>query len=1851
MAGEFAGNTKKFSFLQNSLSSYPPARAKSLLFLLSIAWLFFLAPKARAQTFGCTPSLANDIVCENSKPGTPESVWAIPSQMAGDAADPSIQGFATDISVNHGATVFFKIKTDAAAYHLDIYRLGYYQGNGARLIATVLPSVPLPQSQPACLTDPATLLYDCGNWSVSASWDVPANATSGIYFARLQREDTGGANYIVFIVRADEKHSDVLYQTSDETWQAYNPYGGHSLYGADGPAGWDITQRAYKVSYNRPFNTALLSRPSWLFSAEYPMVRWLERNGYDVSYSTHVDGARSPALILNHKLYMSAGHDEYWSGDLRNAVAAARDAGVHLAFFSGNEVFWKTRWEPSMDGSATPYRTLVCYKETIADAQIDPLAPSTWTGTWRDPRFSPPADGGRPENSLTGTLFAVNGPAADNDGLQIQVPAEDGKMRFWRNTSVANLAPGQVASLGRGTLGYEWDIDADNGSRPPGLFHLSSTPQTLTSSLLLDYGKTYGAGDAVHHMTLYRASSGALVFSAGSVQWSWGLDSDHDNPFQGDFDSPPANPDMQQAAVNLLADMGIQPATLQPGLLAASKSTDITPPSSQITSPLSGAVFSQNSTVTITGTAADSGGGVVAGVEVSFDNGRTWHPANGRASWTYTFTATQLGATTFLSRAVDDSGNLESPSAGVSATIAGPYSLSGTISPAAAGSGATISVTGPFSVSATADSSSNFTVIGLDNGDFTVTPSKPGYQFNPASVLVTVNGSSLSGLNFTATPLSSPAHSITGSVTPLPLGAGVLITLTGAATATTETDSNGNFFFTDLPDGSYTLSPSKNMVLFSPPQLSVTIAGADSAASFTAASTRQTIFTTQTPRKLGNTDGPATNYELGTAFQSDIPGRITAIRFWKDANETGTHIGTIWSASGQVLSWVVFAGETASGWQEQPLPDPVSIDANTTYVVSVNTGNTYYVATNFELFHPVVNQDLSSAAGNNGLFGPVGSLPTNSYKYTNYYRDVVFVSSAVSVLQSLTLNSNAVLGGNSVTATVTLSNPAPSGGATVTLTSNSPSALVPASVTVPAGATSATFTVNTSPVSQATPVLISGIYHELHMAILVVNQPAVSGLTLNPNSVTGGTPVTATVALTGSAPAGGAAISLSSDNPAATVPASVTVPAGAVSAVFAIQTSPVSGAASAVISASYNGTQFAPLAINPPALSSLVLSPSTVVGGNPSTGIVTLTGPAPAGGVAVAIASDSPAAIVPPTVTVAEGSLAASFAIGTYPATSPALAHLSATYSGTQSATLQIQIASIASISLDSTSIPGGNSSAGTIALTGPAPAGGALVTLSAPTPVVSGIVGVFAPSGLPQPNVLDWSAVGPAYSPVDSGAAIAIPGQPGVTAAISTATGLPMAILTNCAFGGDCSWYGNFADGASVLWVNGTYFSETGWWQPNAPLTIRFSSPQRGLGFQIMGDEFGAFTASLCAYNAADTLLGCVPFTGTGNGAADNSARFAGLYDEAPEITRVTVDGGGLLYPHDFAISSLYVTSAPRQLVPASVLVPAGASSANFAVSTGPVSAVTNVSITANYNGSQSAALTINPPALASIQLSSSEVIGGASLTATAVLTGQAPQGGVTVALSADQPVVGGIQTVSDPAALSKDGNLVWTDFGAPFASIDSGTSLPVNGISGLQMKIETRNGLSPMVLTACPAPADCGWSGNFIPNAPLLWVGGSYASDGSWKGNGPLTLTFSTPVRGVGFNVMADEAGPFSGTICAYDSSGMPLGCSPFAGIGAPFAGGTNGFAPLAGIYDDVPEIAKVVVDAGGALYAHDFAIGQVVVSQNRRTVPASVTIQPGASSANFTVNTNDVDAPASATITGTYGQTRQATVIIQP
>ena len=818
----------------------------------------------------------------------------------------------------------------------------------------------------------------------------------------------------------------MLFQTSDTTWQAYNSYGGNSLYVGQ-PAG-----RAYKVSYNRPFNTRDLTPEDWVFNGEYPMVRWLEANGYDVSYFTGVDSDRLGAEILEHKVFLSVGHDEYWSGNQRTNVEAARDAGISLAFFSGNEIFWKTRWENSIDSSNTPYRTLVSYKETHANEKIDPL-PDVWTGTWRDPRFSPPADGGRPENALSGTIFKVN-----NGTFAITVPEADGKMRFWRNTSVASLQPGQTATLSDFTLGYEWDEEPENGFRPAGLIRLSTT-NVNNAEILLDYGSTYGVGTATHNLTMYRNPSGALVFGAGTIQWSWGLDGNHDR-----LSSTP-DQRMQQATVNLFADMGVQPGTLQGGLLAAQQSTDTTAPVSTIGSPTNGASVQTGTAVLISGTASDVGGRV-GGVEVSVDAGLTWHRANGRASWSYSWTPSVLGQVNIISRAIDDSGNIEVASSQVIVNVTDtPDTQPPTVAVTEPLNGATVVST----VAVSADASDNYGVQGvqflLDGANLGAEDIVPPYTINwnttnslNGSHVIEARARDAAGNTALSSPITVNVNNPSDTTPPTVLAVSPTSGAIDVAVNTTltvqfseaidPTTISSNTF--ELRDGannlisaavSYdtatqtaTLVPAtslSNATLYSAtvkggstdPRVKDLTGNAlanDYIWSFTTvagsgANCPCTIWASSATPSVASENDPSA-IEVGVKFRADSDGFISGIRFYKGANNTGTHIGNLWTSNGILLATATFTNEAASGWQQVNFASPVQISANITYIASYHTDVGYYALdNNYFATSGVDNAPLHALAdgvdGGNGVYSyGTSAFPTSSYNASNYWVDVVY---------------------------------------------------------------------------------------------------------------------------------------------------------------------------------------------------------------------------------------------------------------------------------------------------------------------------------------------------------------------------------------------------------------------------------------------------------------------------------------------------------------------------------------------------------------------------------------------------------------------------------------------------------------------------------------------------------------------------------------------------------------------------------------------------------------------------------------------------------------------------------------------
>lgn len=1027
----------------------------------------------------------NKIALENLKEGNPKSEWGI----EGDG-DGNIQGFATDISSNIGGTVDFKIATDSTHYRLDIYRMGYYGGDGARKVATIEKTLETAQIQDHPIVDMNLGLIDCGNWDVSASWEIPEDAVSGVYFAKLVREDgTAGESIIPFIVRDDGSTSDIVFQTSDTTWQAYNAWGGASLYYGEVPVdpadmvgymppncscGLTAIGRASAVSYNRPIitNTSPVGGShDFIFGAESAAISWLEQNGYDVSYISGVDATRDGAQLLNHEAFLSVGHDEYWSAEQRENVEAARDSGVNLAFWSGNECYWKIRWENSIDGNGTPYRTMVCYKETWGTS-TDPS--NIGTGTWRDPRYADP--GQEPENALTGTMFTVDSYRQD----AISIPYDFSNLRFWRNTDIANLAPGETFQLTENLLGYEWDSDVENGFRPAGLVNLSLS-SIAVDTYLRDYGTSVGSAVATHSLTMYRAESGALVFGAGTVFWSWGLSTEHQGA------ETPVDRNVQQAMINMFADMGIQPTTIDASLVLATQSPDSLKPTSTITSPTLGANYAEGQHVLITGTAQDVGGGIIAGVEVSTDGGLHWFKATGRENWSFNWVVQATGTYTIMSRAVDDSVNLETPSAGKQVSVSLPTTSSlwthavtplvqTTLDRESVELGMRFQTTTAGAVTGirfykgfynigdhpvslwTADGTRLAT--GVSTGE-----SLSGWQTVTFSSPVQINA----GVTYVASYHTGGYYSSTdgyfnSGYTSGPIrvseGAGVFAYGTGTNVFPTTVFNNTNYWV-DVVFQSSTVNTapiasndsisidqntssgiSAAFVLANDNDAdgdTMSVISAGGATNGTVAYNAQTRIFNFTPTNGFHgvasfsytiTDGnggtssatvqlnvrpPSTaaglftlldkpavlsgddaqSVELGMKFVASARGEVSGIRFYKSAQDTGVHTGSLWSSTGALLATLTFTAETVSGWQTATFSQPVTISAGTTYVVSYHSNGNYLATANYfdtARTNGNITAPSTGTAGGNGVFayGTSSLFPTLSFSSTNYWVDVLY---------------------------------------------------------------------------------------------------------------------------------------------------------------------------------------------------------------------------------------------------------------------------------------------------------------------------------------------------------------------------------------------------------------------------------------------------------------------------------------------------------------------------------------------------------------------------------------------------------------------------------------------------------------------------------------------------------------------------------------------------------------------------------------------------------------------------------------------------------------------------------------------
>ena len=347
---------------------------------------------------------------ENRLPG--DSGW----QIERPALIGEISAYCGQVSVRRGDTldVHVSTMTGGAKYEADVYRMGWYGGAGGRNLRSIknidgetqgrwdpLRGV---QECRTCKVDADTLLIEC-NWERSLQIKIADDWVSGYYLVKLHELKTDTSVYAIFVVRDDDSTAPILVQASTNTWQAYNVWGDASLYGSFGADRRyiDKARRAYRVSYDRPYDVNINGQSQFgageFFRWEYNFVRWAESMGFDMTYTTNVDVSLRGQALAQHRLFVSLGHDEYWTKQQRDAVEAARDAGVNIAFFSGNECYWQSRLEPSSKG--TKSRVLTVYK----DAALDPEArdrPKEATVLFADPPVS------RPQSMLSGLAYGSN---------------------------------------------------------------------------------------------------------------------------------------------------------------------------------------------------------------------------------------------------------------------------------------------------------------------------------------------------------------------------------------------------------------------------------------------------------------------------------------------------------------------------------------------------------------------------------------------------------------------------------------------------------------------------------------------------------------------------------------------------------------------------------------------------------------------------------------------------------------------------------------------------------------------------------------------------------------------------------------------------------------------------------------------------------------------------------------------------------------------------------------------------------------------------------------------------------------------------------------------------------------------------------------------------------------------------------------------------------------------------------------------------------------------------------------------------------------------------------------------------
>jgi hypothetical protein len=426
---------------------------------------------------------------ENELPGTRD--W-MTTKVAVDPKtryrSPWIEGFASRTSVRPGESITLYVNTNPpSSFRVQIYRLGYYQGHGGRLVMELAPIKGSVQPDPPIGHN---RLRECA-WAPCAEITIPSDWTSGVYLGKLTAEREGMQSYVIFVVRDDRK-CDFLFQVSDTTWNAYNRWPNQfSLYD-DGKKEWYWGPNV-ATSFDRPYGKycqvvdAPLSVGSGEFLLwEFPLAYWMEQQGYDVSYISNLDTHSDPASLLRAKGWLSVGHDEYWSLSMFETMKRMVSEGLNLAFLSGNSICGVIDIRASSDGRSGRVIERV--------------------GRFGSPRKEE-IEKGFPEEAL----FIKNGPnEATLMGAQSTYPVTGGGDWTCRQ-------PGHWLFAGTGMK---------EGDGIPGLvgWEWHGEPAPIPGLEVVASGKTQSPrAQGSYTATIYPGPKGNLVFNAATIWWADGL--------------------------------------------------------------------------------------------------------------------------------------------------------------------------------------------------------------------------------------------------------------------------------------------------------------------------------------------------------------------------------------------------------------------------------------------------------------------------------------------------------------------------------------------------------------------------------------------------------------------------------------------------------------------------------------------------------------------------------------------------------------------------------------------------------------------------------------------------------------------------------------------------------------------------------------------------------------------------------------------------------------------------------------------------------------------------------------------------------------------------------------------------------------------------------------------------------------------------------------------------------------------------------------------------------------------------------------------------------------------------------